>query len=230
MTKRATAKNTKKTSKPKARQRKTVAATGAVVAASTVLVLRTCAADLTSYGGFRWPESGPVAAPDWDSRAECGRGLHGLLWGEGAGSLLSWEPTAKWLVVEVQADQIVDLGGKVKFPRGTVVHCGTRETATAFLAERAHGRAIVGGTSTSGDGGTSTSGVGGTSTSGDRGTSTSGVGGTSTSGVGGTIVLSFWDTEARRKRLVVGYVGEDGIEPNVAYHLDEAHRFQRVTP
>ena len=198
MTKRATAKNTKKTSKPKARQRKTVAATGAVVAASTVLVLRTCAADLTSYGGFRWPESGPVAAPDWDSRAECGRGLHGLLWGEGAGSLLSWEPTAKWLVVEVQADQIVDLGGKVKFPRGTVVHCGTRETATAFLAERAHGRAIVGGTSTS--------------------------------GYGGTIVLSFWDTEARRKRLVVGYVGEDGIEPNVAYHLDEAHRFQRVTP
>lgn len=50
----------------------------------TVLVLRTCAADLTSYGGFQWPESGPVESPDWNPIAECGNGLHGWL---GAGDL-----------------------------------------------------------------------------------------------------------------------------------------------
>jgi hypothetical protein len=31
----------------------------------TVLVLRTCNADMTAHGGFKWPESGHVAAPDW---------------------------------------------------------------------------------------------------------------------------------------------------------------------
>ena len=29
-----------------------------------VLILRTCNADLTSYGGFQWPASGPVECPD----------------------------------------------------------------------------------------------------------------------------------------------------------------------
>ena len=32
----------------------------------TVQVLRTCNPDMTSYGGFKWPESGPVEAPaEW---------------------------------------------------------------------------------------------------------------------------------------------------------------------
>jgi hypothetical protein len=153
-------------------------AAGAVVAASPVLVLRTCAADLTSHGGFQWPADGPVSAPDWKPNAECGNGLHGLLWGEGAGSLLSWDPTAKWLVVEVQADLVIDLGGKVKFPHGVVLHCGTRESATAFLGARAPGRAIAGGTATAGYRGTATAGDSGTATAGDRGTATAGYRGT----------------------------------------------------
>ena len=46
----------------------------------TVLVLRTCAADMTAHNGtFTWPESGECAAPDWDPYPSCGRGLHGLL-------------------------------------------------------------------------------------------------------------------------------------------------------
>ncbi len=65
----------------------------------------------------------------------------------------------------------------------------------------------------------------GTSTSGYRGTSTSGDGGTSTSGDGGTLVVKRWDATAGRFRLVVGYVGEGGIEPNVAYRLDAAGLF-----
>ena len=153
-----------------------------------VLVMRTCKPDMTSHNGFGWPKSGHVECSDWTATPECGQGLHGFLWGEGDGSLANWDSDAVWLVVEVNADCVVEIPtGKVKFQSGTVVHCGTRETATTFVREHAAGaRSIVGGTSTSGDRGTSTSGYGGTSTSGYGGTSTSGDGGTSTSGSWGT--------------------------------------------
>jgi len=32
----------------------------------TVLVLRSCNPDFTSYGGFRWPKEGKVSCPDWN--------------------------------------------------------------------------------------------------------------------------------------------------------------------
>src|SRR6188768_2383636 len=108
-------------------------ASNTIAAAATVLILRTCAADMTAYNGFKWPESGHVAAPDWSPRAECGYGLHGLLWGEGDGSHLCWEEGARWLVVRVAADSIVDLDGKVKFPEGEVVYCGTQYEATQLI-------------------------------------------------------------------------------------------------
>jgi len=120
-----------------------------------VLILRTCDENLRSYNNFQWPEAGPVHAPDWDPKPACGNGLHGFLWGEGKGDLANWSPTAKWLVVEVDAETIVDLDGKVKFPRGEVVFCGDRLGATSFIsANGAQGRGIVGGTATAGDGGT----------------------------------------------------------------------------
>ena len=79
-----------------------------------VLVLRTCAKDMTSYrGSFRWPASGEVEAPDWNPEKCCGFGLHGLLWGEGEGGQLDWGEDAKWLVVEVPLTSVVDLDGKV---------------------------------------------------------------------------------------------------------------------
>ena len=91
-----------------------------------VLALRTCAADMTSHNGkFLWPKSGPVECADWSTVAECGHGLHALIWGEGDGSLLDWSDEAHWLVVEVLAADVVDLNGKGKFPRCNVVHCGT---------------------------------------------------------------------------------------------------------
>src|SRR4051812_40892100 len=87
------------------------------------LVLRTCAASMISHSGFRRPEKGMAKAPDWSPVAACGQGLHGLLWGEGDGGHLDYSLNAKWLVVEVDAKSIVDLGGKVKFPAGKVVFC-----------------------------------------------------------------------------------------------------------
>jgi hypothetical protein len=84
-----------------------------------------------------------------------------------------------------------------------------------------------GGTSTSGDGGISTSGYCGISTSGNCGTSVSGDYGTSTSGLYGRLIISWWD--CGRSRFEVAYVGENGIEPNVAYRLDDNHRFVKAT-
>lgn len=75
--------------------------------AERVLVLRTCAPDLSSYHtpSFIWPKSGFAEAPDWDPNPdeECGHGLHGLLWGNGDWSMLSNKPD---LVGEVGIDGI----------------------------------------------------------------------------------------------------------------------------
>jgi len=171
-------------------------------------VLRTCDADMRSYGGFRWPESGPVEAPDWSPESSCGDGLHGLRMGQGAGALLSWEADAKWLVVEVLAADVVDLGGKVKFPRGNVVFCGDQRGATDFLgalgAVDIIGATVVAGnhgTATAGYRGTATAGDFGTATAGDRGTATAGALGTATAGALGTATAGYSGT------AIAGYLG-----------------------
>ena len=187
-----------------------------------VLVLRTCDAEMrSSHGGFVWPESGPVSAPDWDPTPKCGRGLHGLLRGEGDGTLLAWEDSAKWLVVEVLACEIVllDDGEKVKFPRGVVVYAGHRCTATAMIAERYPAAAAVGAIRSAGYRGTATAGYRGTATAGYGGTAIAGDYGTAAAGDGGTLAIWYSDADCRR-RLAVAYVGEGGILPNVAYRLD----------
>ena len=220
--------------------------------AETVLILRTCNADMTSHRGFIWPEAGPVEDPDWKQTPNCGYGLHGLLFGEGNGSLLNWRADARWLVVEVDATSVVNIGGKVKFPRGVVVHCGDRQSATSYLAARTHGRAIVGGTATAGYGGTATAGdggtatagdggtatagyggtatagYGGTATAGDRGTATAGYGGTATAGYGGILSLRWWD--GKRYRIATFCLGEDGIEPNIPYRCEEGRAVKVSLP
>jgi len=157
----------------------------------TVLILRTCRADGTSYNNFQWPDSGPVEAPDFDPKPRCGGGLHGLLWGEGKVGYLDLSPTAQWKVFRAHVSDVVhgagELTDKCKARRGVVEYSGDREGAIKYLYEHgASGKAVVFGTSTSGDHGTSTSGDFGTSKSGDHGTSKSGAYGTSTSGDFGT--------------------------------------------
>ena len=204
----------------------------------TVLVLRTCNGDATSYNGFVWPKEGPVKCADWDPEPRCGGGLHGLLWGVGDGALLSWEDSALWLVVRVALADVVSIGDdKVKFSSGIVEHCGSQESATQYIFENgAAGKAVVGlsvtsgykGQSTSGHKGQSTSGDYGQSTSGDKGQSTSGHKGQSTSGDKGILVLSWWDGTHVRRRTEIAYVGENGIKANVPYRLNDAHEFEEV--
>ena len=218
--------------------------------AETVLVLRTCSADMTSYGGFKWPKRGPVSTPAWLDNYECGNGLHGWLWGEGDGSLGQVDaPDAKWLVVRVLASEVRHgsghLIGKCKFPRGYVVHCGDRKSATEYIVKHgASGKAVIGvtataghyGTATAGDYGTATAGNDGTATAGNRGTATVGYGGTATAGDYGTatagdrgmIRIKYYDAQNDRYRIAVAYVGEDGIMPNRKYKLNGSHEFVEV--
>ena len=180
------------------------------------LILRTCNADMTSHGGFKWPRSGHVAAPDWNPEPECGNGLHGFLRGEGDGDLADWSSDAVWLVAEVET--YVDLEGKVKFPAAHVIFAGSRLEAAAIVKARYPDAAVIGanvavedgrvavvgdggtatagyrGKATAGRQGTATAGYEGTATAGDEGTATAGNGGTATAGDYGTATAGDWGT------------------------------------
>ncbi|HBO7492741.1 TPA: hypothetical protein N2A39_005318 [Pseudomonas aeruginosa] len=281
----------------------------------TALVLRTCSADLTSHGGFQWPDKigAVVEAPDWKKDNRCGHGLHGWLFGQGnhdcSGTV--GDADAKWLVVEVGLSDLIALGGKVKFPRCTIRHIGNRASATQFLIAnepRAAGVAVIGatlqagdkelcqvgaygtatagdegtatagykgtatagykgtatagykgtatagnwgtatagykgtatagnwgtatagnwGTATAGDEGTATAGDEGTATAGYKGTATAGYKGTATAGEKGEIRIRYWDEKTERYRTVIGYIGEDGLEPNVPYKLSAGRKLVRA--
>ena len=193
-----------------------------------VYVLRTCDKDMKAYGGFVWPRSGPVAALDWKPIDECGNGLHGLLWGEGSVSNLSTDADAVWMVVEVAADTIVGIAGKVKFPSGNVVFAGHRAAAIADIVARGadpskvvFNTVIAGtrGTATAGDHGMATAGYRGTAMAGDHGTATAGYGGTAMAGDGGTISILYWDDKRLKYRRAIAEVGENGIEKDRPYFV-----------
>ncbi|MDS9522734.1 hypothetical protein RME12_33070, partial [Pseudomonas aeruginosa] len=84
------------------------------------------------------------------------------------------------------------------------------------------------GTATAGNEGTATAGNEGTATAGDWGTATAGNEGTATAGKKGEIQIRYWDEKTERYRTVIGYIGEDGLEPGVAYKLDDNHRFVKA--
>ncbi|HHW2125239.1 TPA: hypothetical protein ACUUCH_000947 [Pseudomonas aeruginosa] len=167
----------------------------------TALVLRTCSADLTSHGGFQWPDKigAVVEAPDWKKDNKCGHGLHGWLFGQGDHDCSSTvgDADAKWLVVEVGLSDLIALGGKVKFPRCTIRHIGDRASATQFLIAnepRAAGVAVIGATLQAGDKELCQVGAYGTATAGYKGTATAGDWGTATAGNEGTATAGDWGT------------------------------------
>ena len=191
------------------------------------LILRTCHADFTSYGRFKWPKKGPVSCPDWDSRPVCGHGLHGLLWGEGNGELLNWNSGAVWQVVRVLTAEIVEIDkAKIKFPGGTVLYSGTREKATSYIYKHGgEGKRIAGLTLTGGYCSTLTGGYHSTLTGGDCSTLTGGDCSTLTGGYHSTLIISRWEND--RRKIYTACVGEDGILPDVPYKLDNG-RFVRA--
>ena len=143
--------------------------------------------------------------------------------------------------------EIVVLDGKVKFPRCEVIFTGSQKDATDILVKEYGNIGIIGatvvvgdkqhaiagykGTATAGNYGKAMAGDYGKATAGDWGTATAGYGGTATAGYGGKATagemgrISILDWDGNRYREVIGYVGENGIEPNVAYKLNDKHEF-----
>ncbi|HMW75793.1 MAG TPA: hypothetical protein PKD40_09050 [Saprospiraceae bacterium] len=210
---------------------------------SKSVVLSVCKADMSSYEGFVWPESGHVVAPDWKNDNRCGDGLHGWLEGQGDSACSDYThlPDAKYLVLEVDTETIVDLKGKCKFPEAEVIFVGNRSEALDYIermypqlsnapllfATRTagnYGTATVGdsGTAKAGDSGTAKAGYNGVATAGNYGTATADIGGTAMAGVNGVIRISCFD---ERKRTITGYIGENGLLANTRYKLGFEHTF-----
>ena len=91
---------------------------------SKILVLRSCRADGSSQKGWKYPltEGAIIEAPDWNAKAECGGGFHGLPFGQGDFSLMCWDDDAWFQVFECDAADVVQIdASKVKFRRGKQV-------------------------------------------------------------------------------------------------------------
>ena len=224
MPRKAAAKPTKSTAKKAVRK--------TTQPAKTVLVLRTCADDGSSHGSFKWPESGDVTAPDWQPTKVCGNGLHGWLWGAGDWSLKNRAANIWWLVLEVVETDLIDIGGKVKFPRCKVIarFRHWREAMAVIrerLKENAQGvlqsLATKDGelASATGDyGHASATGYSGhASATGDYGWAIAGNGGRAKANPNGLLTVQYWD--GNRYRVVVGYVGEDGIKADTWYQVEK---------
>lgn len=56
----------------------------------------------------------------------------------------------------------------------------------------------------------------------------SGLNSQASAGEDGCIALAWWDEGEERYRMEVAYVGEDGIEPNITYKLDDNHKFVKA--
>ena len=190
--------------------------------ADYVYVLRTCDANMTSCGGFAWKRRGWVEADDWNPQPVCGGGLHGLPWGVGDGALLNWSENAVWLAVRVdRSDGYVEFDGKCKFRRGYVVTAGTREQAISVLVRHGGDVArIVGAVVSGGDRAVVSGGDYATVSGGYGAVVTGGHYATVSGGYGAALSVLWWDTRARRQRIAVAYVGENGIKPNTRYALN----------
>lgn len=188
------------------------------------LVLRTCNADLTSRNQFQWPASGFIECPDWKPTKECGNGLHGLLDGYGDCCLLSSDTNAKWLIAEVVRSECIDINQKVKFPRAFVVYVGDMATAMAKMGDWQIELLIKESAKICDPGNDSTLAASGyastlAASGNDSIAMAAGRGSIVSAGENGCFALSWYDATTNRNRIIVGYVGEDGIKANTPYRV-----------
>jgi hypothetical protein len=94
---------------------------------------------------------------------------------------------------------------------------GDNGTASAGI----NGTASAGnrGTASVGDEGTASAGINGTASAGDNGTASAGYYGKASAGDRGIIQIKWHD--GNRYRVLVGYIGEDGLLPNVKYKVED---------
>ena len=198
-----------------------------------VLVMRTCASDLTSHNKtFQYPLAGRVSAPDWDPTPKCGGGLHGCLWGVGNSELLDWSPDAKWLLIDCLAENVIKIDEqKVKFKEGEIVLVGDRKEVTDMIYRYAPpDLAIIGVTQvtdkqnavqTAGDSSTQTAGSCSTQTAGYSSNITTGNDSYVTAGQDATITHRWYDYGQNKYRVAVFVIGDEpgNLSPNQKYHF-----------
>jgi hypothetical protein len=148
-------------------------------------VLKQVSPQMTAHGGFKWPESGPVSCDDWDPTPRCGGGLHGWLRGEGNGGLADNSPECRWLILRVEKKDIVDLQGKVKFPRAEVIACGPRHEIVAEMRSLCPDASVIYSTVAKSNQQAAAAGDGGQASAGDGGQASAGYGGQASAGYGG---------------------------------------------
>ena len=174
------------------------------LAPDEILVLRTCGEGGKSYGGFVWPTSGDVEAPDWQYTDDCGHGLHGLPWGVGGTGYLTWNSKANngWVAIVSTAAGGYQHGtggmrGKCKFRRAKVVLSNaTREECVALIMQHAPQLSAVNwATQTAGNASTQTAGYESTQTAGDASTQKAGDASTQTAGDESTQTAGYESTQ-----------------------------------
>ena len=114
-------------------------------------------------------------------------------------------------MIRVPSDKIVAYPEKVRFPCGEVVFAGSRKGATDMLKAAYPDAAVIGCTSIVGDHEIAIVGA--------HGHAITGTNGTAVAGEYGEIHICWHDFKHSRYRIAVGYVGENGILPNVPYHV-----------
>ena len=175
--------------------------------AAKVLLLKVVPATMQTRNGFTWPTKGTIEAPDWDGKPECGGGLHAWLWTPSCNldrNSNYHKEECKWLVIQADPADIVDLKDKVKFRKGTVVFCGTFLEAVARIQKDPTQAGFLG-----------------SATAGYGGSATAGYGGSATAGYGGCISIEWWDEANQRYRRAVAEVGfTPGVEAGKRYRVE----------
>ena len=85
---------------------------------------------------FEWPREfgAEVVCNTYSPSKTCGNGLHGLKWGYGDHGYLSYCESAIWQIVEVDENEMVEIGdAKVKFRTGRMIYTGDLAGASMVL-------------------------------------------------------------------------------------------------
>ena len=184
-----------------------------------VLLVKVVNPDGTSYGGFQWPDSGPVAPAQWSREPTCNSGgLFGWPWGLHINTGKIGRATDRWIVFRAKPSNVIAADGKAKAVPGEdgelpeVLFAGSMAAAMAFtmrgrvawIEACSRGSASAtghdGSASASGDGGsTSASGYGGSASASGYGGSASATGtrgSASATGTGGSASATGHDGSA----------------------------------
>ena len=181
------------------------------------LVLKVVGPNGESHGGFIWPiEVGAtVEAPDWNPAPTCGHGLHGWLWGLGdlsAAGERALSGESVWLVLAVESVSVVDLGGKVKFPRARIAARGDKTTLASIITTHRPANTPVPmfGQAAAGYAGQAAAGSRGQAAAGEAGQAAAGYAGQAAAGYAGQAAAGYAGQAAAgsRGQAAAGYAGQ----------------------